>query len=103
MKTVQQHPDGSMIVRVDDVAYSDTPENFADDFGVTGWPPLPPGFNERIYDQGRRHLVQGAGDDGAYIHGEVMPWPLGDEIIAKIGAALAKQKAREAATKPAEQ
>ena len=96
MKTVHQHPDGNIFVRIDGEVYVDTPANFKSDFGVDDWPALPDGFEERIYDQGRRHLVQGKDElGGAKIEGQEMPWPLGDQIIGKFQVALMAQKARQ--------
>jgi hypothetical protein len=57
-------------------------------------PPLPAGINERIYDQGRRHTLAGENAQGAHVAGDVMPWPLGDQVIDGIAAALVKQAVR---------
>jgi len=96
MKQVQQHPDGNVYVRVDDLLYADTPENFANDFGYA-LPWLPVGFTERIYDQGRRHTLAGTNESGTFVDGGEMPWPLGDKAILEIGIGLNAQSARLAA------
>jgi hypothetical protein len=105
MKSVHQHPDGMVFVRVDGATYGDTPDNFLSDFGFL-LPELPEGVNERIYDQGRRHIFAGRTDDGAVIIANAMPWPLGDNAILNIEAGLSAQTTRkvaeEAARKAAE-
>lgn len=93
MNTVQQHPDGLVYVRTASQTYVDTPANFTSDFSLT-LPALPAGKNERIYDQGMRHTLAGSDAFGAHVSGDVMPWPLGDQAIAGIVAALAKQAIR---------
>jgi hypothetical protein len=100
MKTVQQHPDGLIYVRVDAIAYGDTIENFEADYGAP-FPPLPEGASERIYDQGKRHTIMA---EGNVIAGGEMPWPLGDTLITSVGALIAAKKTREqaAAAKAAE-
>ena len=94
MKQLHQHPDGKIFVRADGQVYVDTPAYFTSDFGIT-LPPLPAGIDERIYDQGVRHTLAGTNIHGAHVTGDVMPWPLGDQAIAVIAAALAKQTARK--------
>ena len=96
MKTVQQHPDGNVYVRVDGATYADTPANFASDFGYP-LPELPQGMTERIYDQGRRHVLAGETAAGAVTMGDEMPWPLGDQTIDNVEAGLSNQQARAAA------
>ena len=91
MNTVQQHPDGWIIVRIGKESYMDTPANFKTDFGVD-IPPLPDGALERIYDQGKRHVFHG--EDGILDGGE-MPWPLGDQLIDSLRVGLLKKEARE--------
>jgi hypothetical protein len=91
MKSVHQHPDGMVFVRVDGEVYADTKENFERDFSVT-FPPLPEGAIERIYDQGRRHAIQAEGD---VIGGGEMPWKLGDQVINGLGTALKNKKQRD--------
>jgi hypothetical protein len=82
MKTeFHQHPDGKIFVRTDYGTYSDTPENFEADFGVT-LPTLPPGAIERIYTQGKRHAIHD--DEGNVIAGGPMPWDFGDQVISSI-------------------
>lgn len=93
MKSVHQHPDGMVFVRVDAITYGDTIENFEADYGST-FPPLPAGAIERIYDQGKRHAFQS--EDGVIGGGE-MPWPYGDTLIASVGSLMATKKAREQA------
>lgn len=78
-------------VRVDGKVYADTKENFEQDFGVT-FPPLPEGAIERIYDQGRRHVLH---EEGNVIGGGDMPWELGDQIIADVDRALDLKKQRD--------
>jgi hypothetical protein len=93
MNNFHRHPDGMVFVRVgENLVYSDTPENFEADFGVT-LPPLPEGATEQIYDQGRRHAFHN--HDGLVAGGE-MPWPAGDQVIASIIDGLAMQRARKA-------
>jgi len=96
MKTVHQHPDGSIFVRVDDTTYMDTPTNFESDFGYP-LPALPEGMTERIYEQGRRHVLAGETADGVVTMGDEMPWPMGDQTIGNIQAGLNGQAARAAA------
>jgi len=100
MKQVHQHPDGMVFVRVDGATYGDTPDNFLSDFGFL-LPELPEGVNERIYDQGRRHIFAGRTDDGAVIIANAMPWPLGDNAILNIEAGLSAQTTRKAAEEAA--
>lgn len=92
MNNVHQHPDGMIYVRVGDKTYRDTKQNFEIDFGIE-LPPLPDGAIERIYDQGRRHVLQ---SDDSVIGGDDMPWKLGDQIIADVNSALAKKRDRDA-------
>jgi len=93
-KNVHQHPGGKIYVRVDNSIYDDTAQNFGRDFGYA-WPRPPQGFNERIYDQGRRHVVMGTAADGSAIQrGDVMPWSFGDQVIIDLPAGLAAQTAR---------
>lgn len=100
MKQVQQHPDGHVYVRVDGQTYGDTSSNFTTDFGLT-MPELAAGYTERIYDQGSRHTLAGSNALGAFVTGGPLPWPLGDQIIGGIAAALAKQAARQPPNLPA--
>lgn len=97
MNTVHQHPDGYVVVRSGSTTYKDTLSYFTSDFGIS-LPALPAGVNERIYDQGTRHTLAGSSAKGAQVTGDVMPWPLGDQAIAGIAAALAKQAARNPPT-----
>lgn len=100
MKQVHQHPDGMVFVRTDDAMYGDTSDNFAVDFGFL-LPELPEGMNERIYDQGRRHIFAGQTDAGVVTLADVMPWPLGDMTILNVEAGLSAQTARKAAEEAA--
>jgi hypothetical protein len=91
MGELHQHPDGNVFVRTDAGNYADSAGNFATDAGVT-LPVLPLGADERIYSQDKRHAFMGGGN---IIDGGPMPWPLGDQIIANVAAALAAKSARE--------
>jgi len=91
MGEFHQHPDGLVFVRTDSANYADNADNFAIDAGVT-LPELPPGADERVYSQGKRHAVTGG---GKIIEGGPMPWPLGDQIIASVSVLLAAKAARE--------
>lgn len=90
MPDFHQHPDGLIYVRTTAATYSDTPENFELDFGVS-LQPMPHGADEHIYTQGKRHCFMG---DGDVIDGGPMPWPEGDKIIADVANGLAAQLAR---------
>jgi hypothetical protein len=89
---VHQHPDGFVFVRTSEGVYGDTPENFAKDFSVM-LPPLPEGADERIYTSNTRHAIMS--QERGVIDGGPIPWPLGDEIIAKIETGLQAQKNRQ--------
>ena len=91
MGEFHQHPDGYVFVRTDTGNYADSADNFMIDSGIA-LPVLPPGADERIYSQDKRHAFMGGGN---IIDGGPMPWPLGDQIIASVSALLAAKAARE--------
>lgn len=86
----QEHPDGLVYVRTDALTYMDTRENFEADFGWT-LEQLPEGITERIYIPGKRHTLQGEDK----LEGGVMPYTLGDSVIAAVEQGLAAQAARQ--------
>lgn len=98
---VHQHPDGMVFVRTPDGTYADTMENFQNDFGVT-FVELPPGGDERVYTQGVRHAIHNSATGNLVAGGDV-PWPLGDELIARVQEGLEKQQARKAVEGAAQQ
>jgi hypothetical protein len=91
MNMVQYHPDGWIIVNAGNRYYRDTPENVYKDYGVTV-EALPQSVTDSIYEPGKRHAFNANGDT---IAGGPMPWPFGDELIARIGEGLAAQKTRK--------
>jgi hypothetical protein len=90
MGEFHQAPSGLVYVRGDADTYSDSRENFVADFGLDP-PALPPGADEHVYTQGKRHAFMG-GD--TIIEGGPVPWPFGDQIIAALSAGLTAQAAR---------
>jgi hypothetical protein len=90
MSMVQYHPEGLIYVRTPGATYDDTLVNLNRDFGVDA-PPLPEGATERIYEPGLRHcLVLG----GSTVVGDVMPWPFGDDLIARVQVGLTAKQNR---------
>ena len=90
MGEFQQTRDGHIAVRLDDgTVYFDTLENFVVDGGPKS--ELPPGIDERIYTQGRRHALM---LDHNVMDGGPMPWPWGDGVITNCATYVAAQKAR---------
>jgi hypothetical protein len=87
---IHQHPDGTISVRVDDKIYSDTEKNFKKDFG-SGFPKLPPGVDERLYEQGVRHALTAK---NSVVDGGPVPWKTGDDYIGSLDDALASQQKR---------
>lgn len=92
MNEIHQHPDGLIYVRAPGAVYMDSAANFEADFGA-GLPAFPPGADEHIYTQGRRHCFMGGGN---VIDGGPLPWPDGDAILARLAAAIAAQQRRRA-------
>jgi hypothetical protein len=91
---VHQHPDGHIYVRTPHGIYQASAAEFEADVGQP-FPPLPEGAEERIYTQGVRHAVMATGP--GMLHGDVMPWPYGDDLINRIDDLLAKHTERHAA------
>jgi hypothetical protein len=90
MKMLHQHPDGTIWVRADGDHYGETPEVFAQDYGKE-FPKLPQGITERIYEPGVRHALL-CGTD--VVDGGPLPWPEGDQVIAKSDLLISKHKQR---------
>lgn len=90
MGEFHQHPDGHVYVRGESATYMDSRKNFEADFGAT-LPELPPGADDHIYTQGKRHAYMGGGD---IIDGGPMPWPEGDKIIARVSEGITAQMDR---------
>src|SRR5215510_3382011 len=91
MKMLHQTVDGTIWVRSNAGHYGETPDIFERDHGKK-LPPLPAGITERIYEPGVRHALYKGNDT---VDGGPMPWPPGDEAIAKTDQLLAKKKKRE--------
>ena len=89
--SVHFHPDGDVFVRNGDRCYSDTPANFARDFGKE-FPAMPAGAIEQIYEPSKRHAIHGP--DGVMFGGD-MPWEFGDEVLAQLDALLASKAERD--------
>lgn len=93
MAEFQQNPDGLILIRNGGKVYMDTKANFEADAGIT-LPALPNGVNDRIYVQGVRHALMGA---GGVVGGGPMPWALADQVIAALDTLISTQSTRVAA------
>jgi hypothetical protein len=93
MSMVHYHPDGWVYVRTPGATYNDKQPNVDRDFGVK-LQSLPDGATERIYEQGVRHCLVLQGPGGPTIEGDVMPWPIGDDLIARVNEGLTAKENR---------
>ena len=96
MPVLQQLPD-SVIIFNDDGSYGADRAQFEVDHGKP-LPPLPDGITARVYEPGVYHALK-SGD--SVVDGGPMPWPEGDELLAKNKSMVKKQKDREDAKEAA--
>jgi len=95
MQQVHQMLDMIWVRTADGRHYGETPENFALDMGKP-CPALPEGIADRQYEPDVRHTLK-IGTD--VVDGGPMPWPEGDEILARADALHTNKQNREAAAK----
>lgn len=94
MKQLMQSEDGTIGLHTEtDGHYSVTAEEFANLFGVA-LPPLPEGITHRLYEPEMRHALQKGSD---VVDGGPMPWPEGDDALARADAVMAAKEAKKTA------
>jgi hypothetical protein len=83
MPSFHQLRDGTIRIRTDQDTYNMSQEDFAANFGPV--PELPAGIDERTYEPGKRHPLS---VNSSVMDGGPMPWPEGDDIIARADAVM---------------
>jgi hypothetical protein len=88
---VHLHPDGFMRVCNTQKQYLEERHKFRDDWQHDP-PPFPGGMTEVIYEPGVRHAYV---KDNNVVAGGPMPWPEGDDLIARVEQAAQRAEARK--------
>lgn len=83
MAIFHHHPDGIVFIRTQAGTYADTVDNFISDLGAA----YSFGGTERIYEPGKRHIVDNQPQD--------LAWSEGDGYIAAFDALVTAKSARE--------
>lgn len=97
MAQIHQRSDATIYIVGDNgKSYLATNQEYTADSGLPA-PALPQGVTERIYEPGVRHPFL-IGNN--VVDGGPMPWPDGDDILARIDYLLAQRAASKDISKP---